>query len=145
MLHSTVFLGRPSHWPLHRLQLLRHADHQTTLQQDMMMPTWQRLFQVSPLERIMYREKILYWTWFFFLWYFSAENNTYDKEAEERHKELVGETVEVGLMFASKAFVQLLVNPIVGPLTHRIGYSIPMFAGFVIMFISTLSKWNYLL
>ncbi|KAL5285612.1 SLC18A1 family protein [Megaselia abdita] len=68
----------------------------------------------------------------------SNENNTYDKEAEERHKELVGETVEVGLMFASKAFVQLLVNPIVGPLTHRIGYSIPMFAGFVIMFISTL-------
>lgn len=69
-----------------------------------------------------------------------VENNTYDKEAEARHKELVGETVEVGLMFASKAFVQLLVNPIVGPLTHRIGYSIPMFAGFVIMFISTLSE-----
>jgi hypothetical protein len=24
----------------------------------------------------------------------------------------------------------------------RIGYSIPMFAGFVIMFVSTISKWN---
>ncbi|XP_017090759.2 synaptic vesicular amine transporter isoform X1 [Drosophila bipectinata] len=66
------------------------------------------------------------------------ENETYYRELEERHNELVGETVEVGLLFASKAFVQLLVNPIVGPLTHRIGYSIPMFAGFVIMFLSTL-------
>ncbi|XP_030377291.1 synaptic vesicular amine transporter isoform X2 [Scaptodrosophila lebanonensis] len=66
------------------------------------------------------------------------ENETLYRELEERHNELVGETVEVGLLFASKAFVQLLVNPIVGPLTHRIGYSIPMFAGFVIMFLSTI-------
>ncbi|ALC41627.1 Vmat [Drosophila busckii] len=66
------------------------------------------------------------------------ENETYYRELEERHNELVGETVEVGLLFASKAIVQLLVNPIVGPLTHRIGYSIPMFAGFVIMFLSTI-------
>ncbi|XP_065207033.1 synaptic vesicular amine transporter isoform X2 [Planococcus citri] len=60
------------------------------------------------------------------------------REMEERHRDLMHETVEVGLMFASKAFVQLIANPIVGPLTHRIGYSIPMFAGFIIMFISTL-------
>ncbi|GAB0097373.1 synaptic vesicular amine transporter [Sergentomyia squamirostris] len=66
------------------------------------------------------------------------DNASFYAELEERHKELVGETVEVGLMFASKAFVQLLANPFVGPLTHRIGYSIPMFAGFVIMFISTI-------
>ncbi|XP_063231796.1 synaptic vesicular amine transporter [Bacillus rossius redtenbacheri] len=55
-----------------------------------------------------------------------------------RHKDLIEETVAVGMMFASKAFVQLLSNPIVGPLTHKIGYSIPMFTGFVIMFLSTL-------
>lgn len=55
-----------------------------------------------------------------------------------RHKDLVEETVPVGMMFASKAFVQLLANPIVGPLTHKIGYSVPMFAGFIIMFLSTL-------
>ncbi|CAH2004095.1 unnamed protein product [Acanthoscelides obtectus] len=55
-----------------------------------------------------------------------------------RHKDLVQETVQVGMMFASKAFVQLLANPFVGPLTHRIGYSIPMFAGFLIMFLSTI-------
>ncbi|XP_028172256.1 synaptic vesicular amine transporter-like, partial [Ostrinia furnacalis] len=41
-------------------------------------------------------------------------------------------------MFASKALVQLLANPFVGPLTHRIGYSIPMFTGFILMFLSTL-------
>lgn len=56
---------------------------------------------------------------------------------EERHRDLVQETGQVGIMFASKAFVQLLANPFVGPLTHKIGYSIPMFAGFLIMFLST--------
>ncbi|XP_033214612.1 synaptic vesicular amine transporter [Belonocnema kinseyi] len=61
-----------------------------------------------------------------------------DKERTQRHKELVEETVAVGIMFASKAFVQLLANPIVGPLTHKIGYDIPMFTGFIIMFLSTL-------
>ncbi|XP_029915600.1 chromaffin granule amine transporter [Myripristis murdjan] len=48
------------------------------------------------------------------------------------------ENVRVGLLFASKALVQLLVNPFVGPLTNRIGYHTPMFAGFIIMFISTI-------
>ncbi|XP_019880764.2 synaptic vesicular amine transporter [Aethina tumida] len=57
---------------------------------------------------------------------------------EAKHKDLVQETVEVGIMFASKAFVQLLANPFVGPLTHKIGYSVPMFAGFLIMFLSTI-------
>ncbi|XP_065170035.1 synaptic vesicular amine transporter isoform X1 [Atheta coriaria] len=55
-----------------------------------------------------------------------------------RHKDLIDETVGVGLLLASKAFVQLLTNPFVGPLTHKIGYSIPMFAGFLIMFLSTI-------
>lgn len=41
------------------------------------------------------------------------------KEIEIRHHDLMHETVEVGVMFASKAFVQLIANPIVGPLTHR--------------------------
>ncbi|KAM5264712.1 chromaffin granule amine transporter isoform 2-T2 [Ctenodactylus gundi] len=47
------------------------------------------------------------------------------------------ENIRVGVLFASKALVQMLVNPFVGPLTNRIGYHIPMFAGFVIMFLST--------
>lgn len=40
-------------------------------------------------------------------------------EREERHRELIHETVAVGVLFASKAIVQLLANPFVGPLTHR--------------------------
>ncbi|KAG8435829.1 hypothetical protein GDO86_013683 [Hymenochirus boettgeri] len=51
---------------------------------------------------------------------------------------LLNENVKVGLLFASKATVQLLTNPFIGPLTNRIGYQIPMFAGFCIMFISTI-------
>ncbi|XP_062238042.1 chromaffin granule amine transporter [Platichthys flesus] len=48
------------------------------------------------------------------------------------------ENVRVGLLMASKALVQLCVNPFVGPLTNRVGYHIPMFAGFFIMFVSTI-------
>jgi len=56
---------------------------------------------------------------------------------ELKHRELMNENVETGFMFASKAVVQLITNPFIGPLTHRIGYSIPMFCGFIIMFVST--------
>ncbi|KAL3097444.1 hypothetical protein niasHS_003892 [Heterodera schachtii] len=56
----------------------------------------------------------------------------------ERHQALTEENVHVGLMFGSKALVQLLANPLIGPLTNKIGYTLPMFAGFVIMFLSTL-------
>ncbi|NXP27696.1 VMAT1 protein, partial [Scytalopus superciliaris] len=55
----------------------------------------------------------------------------------EGHEFLTKENVRVGLLFASKALVQLLVNPSVGLLTNRIGYHIPMFVGFTIMFLST--------
>ncbi|KFO87565.1 Chromaffin granule amine transporter, partial [Buceros rhinoceros silvestris] len=51
---------------------------------------------------------------------------------------LTKENVRVGLLFASKALVQLVVNPSVGFLTNRIGYHIPMFIGFIIMFVSTI-------
>lgn len=40
-------------------------------------------------------------------------------EKKQMHHELIEETVAVGMMFASKAFVQLLANPIVGPMTHK--------------------------
>ncbi|XP_019737806.1 synaptic vesicular amine transporter [Hippocampus comes] len=51
---------------------------------------------------------------------------------------LINENVKVGLLFASKATVQLLTNPFIGPLTNRIGYQLPIFIGFCIMFISTI-------
>ncbi|XP_075132206.1 chromaffin granule amine transporter isoform X3 [Leptodactylus fuscus] len=48
------------------------------------------------------------------------------------------ENVQVGLLFASKAILQLLVNPIVGLITNRVGYDMPMFCGFIILFMSTI-------
>uniref|UniRef100_A0A1I8ENE0 MFS domain-containing protein n=1 Tax=Wuchereria bancrofti TaxID=6293 RepID=A0A1I8ENE0_WUCBA len=59
-------------------------------------------------------------------------------EEIQRHDTLSEENVYVGLMFGSKALVQLLTNPWIGPLTNKIGYTIPMFAGFCVMFLSTL-------
>ncbi|KAI1705552.1 major facilitator superfamily domain-containing protein [Ditylenchus destructor] len=62
----------------------------------------------------------------------------YRQEQErKRHDTLADENVHVGFMFGSKALVQLLVNPLVGPMTNKIGYTVPMFTGFVIMFLST--------
>ncbi|XP_003479366.1 synaptic vesicular amine transporter [Cavia porcellus] len=58
-------------------------------------------------------------------------------DCPREEKDLLNENVQVGLLFASKATVQLLTNPFIGLLTNRIGYPIPMFAGFCIMFIST--------
>ncbi|KAM3834997.1 synaptic vesicular amine transporter isoform 2-T3 [Vipera latastei] len=63
---------------------------------------------------------------------------TTPSDCPKKDKELVNENVEVGLLFASKATVQLLTNPFIGPMTNRIGYQVPMFAGFCIMFISTI-------
>ena len=53
-------------------------------------------------------------------------------------KNISNESLEVGLLLASKAIVQLFVNPFVGCLTDRIGYKMPMVAGFTIMCTSTL-------
>ena len=36
-----------------------------------------------------------------------------------KHQELLDENLEVGVMFASKAFVQLIANPFVGRLTNK--------------------------
>ncbi|KAM6922233.1 synaptic vesicular amine transporter [Lycodopsis pacificus] len=51
---------------------------------------------------------------------------------------LLDENVKVGMLFASKATVQLITNPFIGPLTNRVGYQLPIFAGFCIMFVSTI-------
>ena len=37
----------------------------------------------------------------------------------KRHNDIVNENVAVGLMFASKAIMQLIANPFVGPLTNK--------------------------
>lgn len=48
-----------------------------------------------------------------------------------------GQDSATGLLFASKAIVQLMVNPFSGALIDRIGYDIPMMIGLSIMFLST--------
>ncbi|XP_076021260.1 synaptic vesicular amine transporter [Genypterus blacodes] len=53
-------------------------------------------------------------------------------------RNLLNENVKVGLLFASKATVQLITNPFIGPLTNRVGYQLPIFVGFCIMFCSTI-------
>ena len=88
----------------------------------------------------------------------SNGNETIIDPSLKKHLELANENQEVGVLFASKAFVQLVANPFVGKLTNRyhsswiliiwtnesyfvrIGYTVPMFCGFIIMFVSTVSE-----
>jgi MFS transporter, DHA1 family, solute carrier family 18 (vesicular acetylcholine transporter), member 3 len=49
-----------------------------------------------------------------------------------------GQDSATGVLFASKAIVQLMVNPFSGALIDRIGYDLPMMVGLTIMFLSTL-------
>lgn len=49
----------------------------------------------------------------------SANDLLVRKFEEMRHNMLVDETVKVGLMFASKAIIQIFTNPLIGPLTNR--------------------------
>lgn len=48
-----------------------------------------------------------------------------------------GQDAQTGILFASKAIVQLMVNPFSGALIDRIGYDVPMMIGLTIMFLST--------
>ena len=48
-----------------------------------------------------------------------------------------GQDSATGLLFASKAIVQLMINPFSGALIDRIGYDIPMMIGLIILFLAT--------
>jgi len=52
--------------------------------------------------------------------------------------EYEGEDSGIGLLFASKAAVQIFVNPLSGYIIDRIGYDLPMMFGLTVMFFSTL-------
>lgn len=45
--------------------------------------------------------------------------------------------VQIGVLFASKAILQLLINPLSGTFIDRVGYEIPLFIGLNVMFLST--------
>uniref|UniRef100_A0A3Q2TTZ8 Solute carrier family 18 member 3a n=1 Tax=Fundulus heteroclitus TaxID=8078 RepID=A0A3Q2TTZ8_FUNHE len=47
--------------------------------------------------------------------------------------------LQIGVLFASKAILQLLVNPLSGTFIDRVGYDIPLFIGLNIMFLSTVT------
>ncbi|XP_026570314.1 vesicular acetylcholine transporter [Pseudonaja textilis] len=46
--------------------------------------------------------------------------------------------LKVGVLFASKAILQLLVNPFTGTFIDRVGYVLPLLIGLLVMFLSTL-------
>ncbi|XP_014679612.1 PREDICTED: vesicular acetylcholine transporter-like, partial [Priapulus caudatus] len=48
-----------------------------------------------------------------------------------------GESVAVGMLFASKALIQLFISPCAGYVIDRIGYDLPMMFGLTVMFLST--------
>lgn len=45
--------------------------------------------------------------------------------------------IQIGVLFASKAILQLLVNPLTGTFIDRVGYDIPLLIGLTVMFLST--------
>uniref|UniRef100_A0A0K0EGA3 MFS domain-containing protein n=1 Tax=Strongyloides stercoralis TaxID=6248 RepID=A0A0K0EGA3_STRER len=53
------------------------------------------------------------------------------------HVDYLNEEIELGWLFASKALLQIFVNPLSGFIIDRIGYEIPMIIGLVVMFSST--------
>jgi len=48
---------------------------------------------------------------------YEERNRTISRE--ERHRDIMNENMVVGMMFASKAILQLITNPFVGPITNR--------------------------
>lgn len=45
-------------------------------------------------------------------------------DCPKEDKDLLNENVQVGLLFASKATVQLITNPFIGPMTNRYDFSV---------------------
>ena len=42
-----------------------------------------------------------------------------EQQAEAKHNSLMDETMQIGLMFASKAIIEIIANPLIGSLTSR--------------------------
>ncbi|KAG8441095.1 hypothetical protein GDO86_006730 [Hymenochirus boettgeri] len=61
-----------------------------------------------------------------------------EKKCYQDKESLANENLEVGLLTSIKAFVQFVVSPIVGKITSRLGYDLPLFFGFLIVFSSSL-------
>nr|XP_008520217.1 PREDICTED: vesicular acetylcholine transporter [Equus przewalskii] len=59
------------------------------------------------------------------------------RSAPQPHVPTESEDVKIGVLFASKAILQLLVNPLSGPFIDRMGYDVPLLIGLGVMFAST--------
>ncbi|KAK3877736.1 hypothetical protein Pcinc_017588 [Petrolisthes cinctipes] len=72
----------------------------------------------------------------------SKPNNTSptnkDDSPTRLPEHIINENGRVGLLFSSKALVQLLVNPLIGPLTSHVGYSLPLVVGTHTLIVSAL-------
>ncbi|KAG8177856.1 hypothetical protein JTE90_027122 [Oedothorax gibbosus] len=70
------------------------------------------------------------------------QNGTHNSSYHNRYRtfnyDMNNENSNVGLLLASKAIVQLLMNPILGPMTNRMGSKSPMFFGTIVLFISSI-------
>ncbi len=56
--------------------------------------------------------------------------------------DIIMENGRVGSLFASKAFVQLVTNPLVGFVTAKRGYHLPFICGTAILLLSSISKFD---
>ena len=56
-------------------------------------------------------------------------------------EDIIEENGKVGALFASKALVQLVINPCVGSITNYYGYSVPFIFGTITLFISSMSEY----
>ena len=63
----------------------------------------------------------------------------YLKSIGEWQNNETNEDISIGILFSSKAFVQLLINPFSGAIIDRIGYDRPMCCGLLVIFFSTLT------
>ena len=70
---------------------------------------------------------------------FNAGITSINKNNEDEDDDDGSEDVKIGWLFASKAMVQLLINPFSGAFIDRIGYDIPMCIGLSIIFVSTIT------
>ncbi|XP_017301537.1 chromaffin granule amine transporter-like [Diaphorina citri] len=60
----------------------------------------------------------------------------------EQSEVLGNENGKVGILLASKALIQILINPLIGVLTQYVGYNVIMFVGSVNLLIATLYPKN---
>ncbi|XP_075210491.1 synaptic vesicular amine transporter-like [Lycorma delicatula] len=65
-------------------------------------------------------------------------DNHFNIRLQPDNKELEEETGYIGLLLSSKAFAQILINPVIGILTKYCGYHLPLFFGSINMLVATL-------